>query len=296
MPLTLVHDSEFDLSVAHRGGANPKLKHFYGFDPAAKFQMMTPGSTHVFTVTGGDPAGCSVELDMPGVVSFLNPPEFSSVVGPNRRGTIPLDGGNVGTTNLILKDKSGKQVDKIEIRVVEQKEIKVRFYNLVDDKNRQGVSLPDTNAAFQIPALNQLRDYANRIVSWQCGVSLGMTGTGVLRNLNFAQDLGNAIDINQLNIFSTSDRDDAAGFHVAFAWKIAGGHTNGITKSNVCLLDASLSGQKREITLAHEFVHFLSGSGIVNMNDHDNQENDLLFKIAPHGIMLRKDRLNKIRR
>src|SRR5262245_13165410 len=190
MPLTLVHDSEFDLSVAHRGGANPKLKHFYGFDPAAKFQMMTPGSTHVFTVTGGDPAGCSVELDMPGVVSFLNPPEFSSVVGPNRRGMIPLDGGNVGTTNLILKDKSGKQVDKIEIRVVEQKEIKVRFYNLVDDKNRQGVSLPDTDPAFQFSALNQLRDYANRIVSWQCGVSLGMTGTGVLRNLNFAQDPG----------------------------------------------------------------------------------------------------------
>lgn len=296
MPLTLVHDSEFDLSVAHGGAANAKLKHFYGFDPEGKFQMMTPGSTHVFTVTGGDPSGCSVELDKPGVVSFLNPPDFSSIVGPSRRGSIPLSGDNVGTTNLILKDKSGKESDKIEVRVVEPKQIIVRFYNLVDEKNRQGVAKPDSDPLFNVGALNQLRDFANRIVGWQCGVNMSMAGSGVLRDLRFAQDLGNAIDIDKLNIYSTSDRDDSAAFHVAFAWTIAGGHTNGITKSNVCLLDSSLIGQKREITLAHEFVHFLSGSGIVKVNDHDNQQNDLLFKIAPHGIMMRKNRLITVRR
>jgi len=296
MPLTLVHDSEFDLSVAHGGPANSKLKHFYGFDPADKFHMMTPGSTHVFTVAGGDPSGCSVEFDNPGVVSFLNPPEFSTVVGPGRRGTIPLDGGSVGTTNLILKDKSGKQVDKIEVRVVAPKQINVRFYNLVDEKNREGVAKPDSDPLFTVHALNQLLDFANKIVGWQCGVNMAATGSGGLRNLKFAQDLGNAIDIDKLNIFSTTDRDDSAAFHVAFAWRIAGGHTNGITKSNVCLIDNSLSGQKREITLAHEFVHFLSGSGIVKVNDHDRQENDLLFKIAPHGIMMRKERLITVRR
>jgi hypothetical protein len=296
MPMTLVHDSEFDLAVAHGGAGNGQLKHFYGFDPAGKFQMMTPGSTHVFTVTGGDPGGCTAEFDKPGIVSFLNPPDFTAIVGMGRRGTIPLSGDNVGTTNLILKDKSGKQVDKIEVRVVEAKEIKVRFYNLVDDKGRQGIANPDTSVAFQPAALEQMMSYVNRIVAWQCGVSMSKTGSGAVRNLQFAQDLGNSVDIDKLNIFATSDRDDDAQFHVAFTWGIAGGHSNGITKSNVCLIQTSLAGQKREVTVAHEFVHFLSGSGIVKVNDHDDQNGDLLFKTAPHGIMMRKDRLNKVRR
>ena len=300
MALSLVHDSEFDLSLAHGGAANPKTKHYYGFDPAAKFLMMTPGSTHVLSVASGDPAGFSVEFDTVGIVSFLNPPDFaagaSAGLNPGHRGTIPLSGDKAGKTNVILKDKAGKEVDRVEVSVVEAREVKVRFYNLVDNKNHQGVRLPDSDVAFQIPALRQLTDFVNRIVAWQCGVTLTQTGTGVLRNLSFAQDFGNSIDINTLNVFSTGDRDDNAEFHVAFAWKIAGSHTNGVTKSNVCLLDASLAGQKREMTLAHEFVHFLSGSGIIKNNDHDSNESDLLYKTAPHGIMLRKDRLLTIRR
>jgi len=78
MPLSIVADSEFDLSLAHGGAANPKTKHYYGFDPAAKFLMMTPGSTHVLSVAGGDPTGSSAEFDTPGIVSFVNPPDFTA--------------------------------------------------------------------------------------------------------------------------------------------------------------------------------------------------------------------------
>ena len=72
---------------------------------------------------------------------------------------------------------------------------------------------------------------------------------------------------------------------MAFVRAIEGGHSNGITKSNFTLLDSSLPSDKRQLTLAHEFVHFLSGSGIVKVNDHDDKQSDLLFKTAPHGIV-----------
>jgi hypothetical protein len=138
-------------------------------------------------------------------------------------------------------------------------------------------------------------DAVNSIVSIQVDCMLTPSGDGALRDLSDSRDFGRAVDINKTNIFSFTGMDGDAGYHVIFVWAIDGPHSNGITKSNVTLLDASLAENKRPITLAHEFVHFLCGSGIVTVTDHDDQQDDLMFRTYPHGLNMRKARMQKVR-
>jgi hypothetical protein len=60
-----------------------------------------------------------------------------------------------------------------------------------------------------------------------------------------------------------------------------------------------LDAAKMPVTLAHEFVHFLSanpGLEAVNAGGHDPLKDDLMFAPAPHGINIRKVRQDKLLR
>ncbi|MGL4325566.1 MAG: hypothetical protein ACRCTD_16140 [Beijerinckiaceae bacterium] len=293
MAAKFTSNSVWDFEESHDRKANGKLVHYFGYDPAGKFMMHNVGDLYALSTTGGSLKDHSIDFDTSGICSFDSPPDFSYTSG-SKAGLFPVRSISQGSTNLVLSDASGRAVDKIEIKVVKRRDVIVRFYNLIDGARRTAIGNPDTNPLFSTAALNSLISRVNKIVFFQCGVRLLASGTGILRDLNFSANLGNAVDILTVNPFSSSDLDHNAEFHVAFTWGISGGGANGVTKSNLCLLQASLQPEKREITLAHEFVHFLSGSGILIRNDHDELKSDLMYKDAPHGVMMRKTRLNKI--
>jgi hypothetical protein len=52
---------------------------------------------------------------------------------------------------------------------------------------------------------------------------------------------------------------------------IDGPESGGITNTNITMLKGDLLKEHRETTLSHEFVHFLSGSGVVKVGDHDGE-------------------------
>jgi hypothetical protein len=270
-----------------------KLTHTWGLDSASRFLNLSVGMRKQLSTVGGDPKGMSVDVSPTSICTLVGPPNLTDKVF-GRTGFITLEGVAEGDAEIKLLDAGGKTVDKIAIKVVKARTVKVRFYNMVDGKGRQGVRDPDTDADFKVAAFQDLVFALNSIVGLQCDVFMSLTGLGALRNLTFSADLGNRVNIDEVNPFSSSDLDPDAQFHVAFVWGISGGHANGITKSNFSLLQAGRTGTKREVTLCHEFVHFLSGGGIVRPSDHDDQPSDLMFKTAPHGINMRKARLEKI--
>jgi hypothetical protein len=281
---------DFDLEATRGLKSTGSLVHRFGFDPAAKFQRIGVGNRKQFGTEGGPPTGLSFKVSPPGVCTILS--QDMSIKFGSRQGMATIEAAAAGVCKLVLANSAGKAVDEATLNVFPQRNVKVRFYNLVDAKGRQGINA--THFSVQPTALESLIDTVNSIVGVQCDVWLHKTGLGLLRDLRTANDMGRAVDIDKFNIFGEPDRDPDAEYHVLFVWGISGTHTNGITKSNVTFLDASLPVEKRDTTLAHEFVHFLSGSGIVTTSDHDGQKSDLMFKTAPHGLMLRKDRLLKI--
>lgn len=293
MPVRFTNLLDYTVDV-QAGTTATKLTHHWGFDADARFQTIATGQRRQLSTTGGSLAGMAVSIANEGVCKFVGSPDLvSNYLG--RIGIITIEGVAEGDTTMTLADNSGKQVDQIAIHVTKWRSVMVRYYNLVDIRGRNGVANPDTNPLFSIKALSDLTDVVNGIVAMQCDVMTVNSGTGVLRDLKFSADLGSRVDIHKTNPYSSGDLDPAAEYHVAFVWAIDGGrHTNGITKGNFTLLDAALKEDHRQVTLAHEFVHFLSGSGVVTVNDHDDQHADLMFKHWPHGISMRKDRLAKI--
>jgi len=222
-----------------------------------------------------------------------------SVKGPaGRTGLMVLEGVSPGTgATLELRNATGKAVDSIAVAVAPFNSFKVRYYNLIDGKGRKAVSTIDFAPPppnFSPATLTDLTDRVNSIVSTQCDCMLVPNGGGTMIDLSTPDDMGDRVNGDRFNIFRFGNMDTDAQYHVVFVWVIEGAHSNGITKTNTTLLEASLSLGKRPLTLAHEFVHFLSGSGVVTVGDHDDNETDLLFKSAPHGINLRKARLEKI--
>jgi hypothetical protein len=248
------------------------------------------------SVGGGDPKAMSVVVTPATICKLVDVPNLTAKLFGGKIGFITLEGVAEGDAEVQLVDVRGKVIDKVAVKVVKFRSVKVRFYNLVDGKGTEGVSDPSTNPLFTKTALSDLVDAVNNIVLLQCDVSMGLTGAGLLRDLKFVEEFGSTVDIDKVKPFASSDLDPDAEFHVAFVRAIAGPHSNGITKVNFSLMRSSLSGVKRELTLAHEFVHFLSGTGGSGAppKSHDDKVTDLMFKTAPHGINMRKARLTRI--
>lgn len=301
MPIQITNALEYDygaVNLPNRPKGSTPLVHTWGFDPTAKYQRIAaPSARRLLSTKGGSVAGLSFKVTGPPNIKIVS--EDMSFKGTGgREGLVCIEGVTAGAgTKLELQNAAGKTIDAIDVEVAPFVGIKVRYYNLIDGKGRHGVStvpFAPVPADFNGPALTDLTDNVNSIVATQCDCFLAANGKGAIIDLGTPKDMKNQVDINDVNIFSFGDMDADAQYHVIFVWSIAGGHSNGITRSNVTLLDASLSLEKRPITLAHEFVHFLSGSGVVTVGDHDDQNSDLLFRTAPHGINLRKSRLQKI--
>ena len=294
----IVNSIDYDLAAIRAGGAVPsvpgkvKLVHHFGFDAAASFQRIGVPTRKIFSVQDGGSAVTAMSFDIqpPGICKIVSQ-DMSLKMNATRQGVAVIESVAPGDCKLILL-AGGTKVDSVSLKAVPVRFVITRFYNLIDAKGRRGVdpARPDVSLA----ALDSLIDQVNGIVGAQCDVWMAKSGQGLLRDLSCRDDLQNKIDINRFNIFAQSDMDGQAEYHVMFVWGIDGPHSNGITKSNVTMIDASITTEKREITLAHEFVHFLSGGGIVTVGDHDTQQDDLMFKTAPHGINMRKDRLAKI--
>ena len=227
--------------------------------------------------------------------------DMSQRVG-HKIGLVAIQGVMAGDSQLALANSSDPSIsyDEITVRVVPIREVRVRFYNLIDTKGRRGIRDPATDASVSNAALRSLVAEVNAMVGPQCGVQLVMSGQGSLQDLNVFADLENRVDIvKNLNAIYASDLDRSAQYHVAFVWGIEGSHARGITDLNISLMRTDL-GPTRSITLAHELVHFLSGGGTgrpgLTVGDHDEPGSllDLMHNRSPHGILMRKDRLMKI--
>lgn len=287
--------SVYGLPPMPRGSAPIPLIHHYGFDGDAKFQRIGVQSRRLLSTTGGPVAGFSFRASGS---SLKIASQDMSVKGPGGRlGLVAIEGSAAGASKLELVNGSGKAVDSIDVEVASATGFKVRFYNLSDGKGRKAISAPafaPMPPDFSPAAIDLLVERVNAIVGVQTDAVLGLQGQGAIIELSTPDDLGNRIDGDKFNIFKFGNRDNDATYHVVFVWAIMGSHTNGSTKLNTTLLDFSLHVDSRALTLAHEYAHFLSGSGVITVGDHDPAQTDLLFKTAPHGINLRKDRMKKM--
>ena len=298
MPVQIVEFLAYDFAAVHgRSAGKVPLTHHFGLDSEAKFQRLASGSRRALSTVGGPVS--EMKFVITGTANCKIVSQDMTVKGlGGRNGMVVIEGVSPGTgTKVELKDGAGKTVDAIDVQVGKFVGIKVRFYNLIDGKGRKAVStipFAPVPPMFSEAKLDTLVDRVNDIVNPQCDCLLAVKGKGAMIDLATPNDLGDRVDINKFNIFSFGDMDKDAQYHVVFVWSIDGPHTNGITRSNVTLLEASLSEEKRDLTLAHEFVHFLSGGGVVTIGDHDERQSDLMFKTAPHGINMRKLRLQKI--
>lgn len=300
MPVQITSLNDFDYAAINSRTSDMgkvALIHRWGFDPVAKFQRISVAGRRLLSTQGGPTDDLTFKVTGAATCRIVSQDMFFK--GPaGRNGLLVLEGVSPGTgAKLELQNKAGKAVDSIEVAVAEFNSFKIRYYNLIDGKSRKAVSTIDFAPLppnFSPVTLTDLTDKVNSIVSTQCDCMLFPNGGSTMIDLSTPNDMGERVNGDMFNIFRFGNMDKNAQYHVVFVWAIAGGHTNGITKNNTTLLQASLSLGKRPITLAHEFVHFLSGSGVITVGDHDDKETDLLFKSAPHGINLRKARLQKI--
>jgi hypothetical protein len=288
------------------GGATLQHNHHNGFDPERHFAMLTVGAPfQMYLSVTGEGAfnrGWDFVLDPPSAPCAKIVSKDMTYSDQNLRGLLVLEGVAPGECQLFLKNEKSKLVDTVKLKVVPARNVVARFYNLIDGKGREGVTVdPVTgqpDAIFQEPRLRQLLDAVNFIVGPQCGVWLLPSNSEALKDASVAPiDLGDHIDNDDKTVqatITTADRDANANYHVYFVWSIKDKpgqkeKTRGSTISNYTLLLASLAHMDRVITLAHEFVHFLSGS-----HGHDSKNSDLMFETFPHGIQMRRDRLLQI--
>lgn len=272
----------------------PKLVHDFGFDRSAKFTMIYVGGRAQFSVEGGNPSGMRFEFRPTTAFCKILSQDISLKI-QEKVGLITIEGIAPGACKLSLVDAKGTTVDEISIDVVPFRSVLTRFYNLIDGKGRRAMRDPGTDPSVSQTTLIDLVFEINSIITPQCGVMMGLSGQGLIRDLGVLADLGNRVDINKhlISLVASSDFDRLSQYHIVFVWGIDGGHSRGITHTNVTLIQSNL-GSARSITLAHEFAHFLSGSGIITVGDHDSDISDLLFKQFPHGIAMRQARLKKI--
>jgi hypothetical protein len=85
-----------------------------------------------------------------------------------------------------------------------------------------------------------------------------------------------------------------AVFFVSTIAAARGERINGQTLGNRTLISTSYQKQEKHITLAQEITHFLCKTP--DDDDHDPGADSLMFKTAPHGTRMRKDRILKIPR
>jgi hypothetical protein len=273
--------------------ASIELKHHWGFDAKEKFQRLAKGCRRVFSTKDGPVAGMTFALTGGSNCKIIA--IDMSWRNAGLTGLVCIEGDTPGTgQKLVLQNASGKTVDAIDLQVVGAANgNNVRFYNLIDGKGRRAVSISPLSgppASYLHADLDDLVDKVNSIVSSQADRFLFLSGSGDLLDLADPRDFGDRVDISKVNIFTFTGRDPGADYHVIFVWKIDGSHTNGMTQGNVTLLDQSLPVNQRPLTLAHEFVHFLSVTG----SGHDSDLTDLMHITYPHGINLRKGRLRKM--
>ena len=267
-------------------------KHHFGFDPEGRFQMLFKGDVRTFAVTGGSLAGLAVRVHPEGFCK-IDSVDFAWK-GNKKNGLITVKAIETGDCDLLLFDPKGKEVDRVTIRVVRFRSLKTRFYNLKDSKGRRGVNPDDPQVATHV-LLGRIAQI-NEIVGLQCGVYLEPSGTGLLRDCSVQADLGNRLNLKNSfkTIFQSTDMDRGADYHVFFSWALEDTTDLGNTFLNFTAILASQKEKDRDRTLSHELVHFLSGSGVIKRNDHDEKLTDLMYKSSPHGIMMRKGRLKKI--
>jgi hypothetical protein len=295
VPLKIAKTFVYDLETARGQKTSNALVHHYGFDPKAKFQMIHEKGRTQFSVEGGDPSKLSFKLTPPDICTIVNQDMAVKNLFGSKNGLITIEGAKAGKCELALVNSSSAPIDKIEISVVTFRTVAVRFYNL----NGRAPSPPSKQD------LDELVDRLNEIVFLQCGVHLSNAGMGLLRDLSapsvpskrsglinvFDSEPGK--DFRALNASPDLDRAGAQ-YHVVFGPPIDGRPAGGITENNVTVLLADLAKDHREVTAAHEFVHFICGSGILVKGDHDGEKSDLMFASFPHGIMMRKERLLKV--
>ncbi len=268
------------------------LAHHCGFDAETRFQRMGVGTQKKFTVHHGGTAltGMSFEIQPPDICKIVEQ-DMSVYRTPEERGRVTIEAVGSGDCELRLVT-GGTKLDSISIKAAPSRNVITRFYNLIDGRGRRGAD--PSSSQVSNDTLRTLIERVNQIVGLQCGVLMVKSGTGILRDLNTPDDLGDRVDIGRFNIYALSGKDEQAEYHVMFVWGIDGAHSNGITRVSMTMLNIALTNMYPEVTLAHEFVHFLSGGGMVRIHDHDPRREDLMFATAPHGVNMRKDRLLKI--
>jgi len=244
--------------------------HQHGFDPKAKLQVLPKGYARGLIIRGGKGLSCSLTpADPPGC--GVDQREVGNDL------EVWLDGKLEGDYTLTARNGAGSKVDEVKIKVVKQRTVKVGFYEASDGKGR-GIKFDDAN-------IRPLLDRADSIVGAQTNLRLKRTGKWPL--MNSQADLGDRIDLEAPG--KTADFRGGwiiqdAEWHVFFVWACK--DANGITKSDITVIDANLDPVKMAVTLAHEFIHFCSRPG----SGHDGENADLMYKEAPHGIMIREPR------
>jgi hypothetical protein len=268
-----------------------RLTHTWGFDAESRFLNLGVGSRKQLSTVGGDPKGMSVVVEPTSICTLVGFPNLTDKIS-DRTGFITLEGVAEGDAEIRLVNAGGKTVDKVAIKVVTTRVVKVRFYNLLDGVGHKAITDPDNDAFFSPGALQRLAEAVNAIVGFQSDVFMALSGTGLIKDLTFSDNIGDQVNMDNLKGF-ISDLDPDAQYHVGFVWGISGPRSNGTTKTNFTLLKNGLGDAKRQVTLSHEFVHFLTG-GMDTKHDHDDRQSDLMFESAPHGINMRKARLVRI--
>jgi hypothetical protein len=256
----------------------------------------------MFNVRGSYSAGGAFVL---GVPSDSGPAkvtdlDMSWTDNAGKNGIITIEGVAPGECQLYLLD-GGRQLDAITIKVVPCRRVVTRFYNMIDGVGHTGISDPASDPNFSLGELSALIDGVNQIVFAQSYVLMAASGSGVLKDANFApHNFGDHIDKDDRSLRTiipfADDPDPDAAYHVFFVWSIKEDATSrertlGATVPEFTLILSDLDKTQRILTLSHEFVHWLSDT---SGTSHDAKQSDLMFKTEPHGIMMRRDRLLRI--
>jgi hypothetical protein len=281
---------------------NSNTAHSMGFDEDARFHMMVVGQTYGICVEG--PPGNDFGFDLDEDAKKICQQQWCGIdtddeAGPLKTTSIGLKCIQPGTGKLFMVHLGDdKRVAHIDLQAVAVRNVRTRYYNLSDRAGRKAIperSFEKTAAVSDAGLMNRAARLC-LIVGFQAGIN--MRNQGGLRELSASADLGNAVDIDTIHrhVLGGDGWDPGAEYHVILVWAIKDSNptTRAITKGNITLVEIRILGDERglELTMAHEFVHYVCGDGIIQ-SGHDELKSDFMFPTSPHGIMMREKRLKK---
>jgi hypothetical protein len=286
--------------------------HFCGFDYEGKFKMMAVGDVVSLYAQAPTPWDMVLEPDaaLSGICSTVG---FGVDTGDicdrdrSRQYCIVLEGTAPGTGKLFLRhEKTRAVLDQIDVQVVQNRLVQVRFYNLRDKVGHEGCSeYLQRRYPYLGGELNTTVARVNYIVQRQAAVRMslidGPHSTVPLRVLNVHDlNLGDDPDLDELilKVYGKSGFDGDADYHVCFVWGSIRAQL-GSTKNNMTFLNLpdlmKVKGDAKLVrVIAHEYVHFLSGAMARGLKSHDPKDADLMHDGYPHGVQMRKKRLQMI--